>query len=277
MEISLCNEVLRALPLKEQCDMAARLGYDSLELAPFTLGAEPHRLRSGDRRVVRRLIEDARLRVVGLHWLLVAPQGLSITTADPDIRALTLDVLQGLVGLCADLGGHVLVHGSPAQRQIYPGDDVSEARKRAVEAISSAARHAEEAGVVYCIEALPPASTAFINTLQEAADVVTTIGSPAVKTMIDTCAAAASETEPVAALVERWVPGGMIGHVQINDRTGLGPGQGNDDFAPIFRALARTGYRHAISVEPFRYEPDGPTCAARAIGYVRGILESMRA
>jgi sugar phosphate isomerase/epimerase len=68
----------------------------------------------------------------------------------------------------------------------------------------------------------------------------------------------------------------MIGHMQINDRTGLGPGQGSDDFAPIFRALARTGYQHAVSVEPFRYEPDGPTCAARSIGYVRGILESLR-
>jgi sugar phosphate isomerase/epimerase len=276
MEIALCNEVLRTLPLKEQCDLAARLGYDSLELAPFTLGPEPHRLGTADRRAVRRLVEDARLRVVGLHWLLVAPPGLSITTADPDIRARTLDVLRGMVSLCADLGGRVLVHGSPAQRQIDAGDDAVEARKRAIEAISSAVKHAEDAGVLYCIEALPPASTNFINTLQEAADLVETIGSRTVKMMIDTCAVAASETEPPAALIERWVPSGMIGHVQVNDRTGLGPGQGSDDFAPVFRALARTGYRHAVSVEPFRYEPDGPTCAARAIGYVRGILESSR-
>lgn len=276
MEIALCNEVLRAWPLQQQCDLAARLGYDSLELAPFTLGAEPHRLAAADRRGVRRLVEDAGLRVVGLHWLLVAPPGLSITSADPDIRARTLEVLRDLVVLCADLGGRVLVHGSPAQRQVQSGDDFSEARKRAVEAISLTADRAKESGVVYCIEALPPASTNFVNTLQEAADLVQRIGNPALKTMIDTCAAAACETEPVSAVVERWVPTGLIGHVQINDRSGLGPGQGGDDFVPVFRALARTGYGHAVSVEPFRYEPDGPTCAARAIGYVRGILESLR-
>jgi sugar phosphate isomerase/epimerase len=277
MEIALCNEVLRSLPLQQQCGLAARLGYDSLELAPFTLAAEPHRLDASDRRAIRKCIEDAGLRVVGLHWLLVAPPGLSIASADSEVRARTLEVLQGLVALCVDLGGRVLVHGSPAQRQIGPGDDVAEARKRAVEAISLAAERAADAGVAYCIEALPPASTNFVNTLQEAADLVRLIGNPALKTMIDTCAAAACETEPVSAVVERWAPTGLIGHVQINDRTGLGPGQGGDDFAPVFRALARTGYQHAVSVEPFRYEPDGPTCAARAIGYVRGILESLRA
>jgi hypothetical protein len=26
-------------------------------------------------------------------------------------------------------------------------------------------------------------------------------------------------------------------------------------------------------MEPFIYEPDGPTCAARMIGYVSGLLE----
>jgi len=28
-------------------------------------------------------------------------------------------------------------------------------------------------------------------------------------------------------------------------------------------------------VEPFDYRPDGPGCAARAIGYLRGVLEGL--
>jgi hypothetical protein len=28
------------------------------------------------------------------------------------------------------------------------------------------------------------------------------------------------------------------------------------------------------AVEPFVYEPDGPSCAARAIGYLRGLQET---
>jgi sugar phosphate isomerase/epimerase len=46
-------------------------------------------------------------------------------------------------------------------------------------------------------------------------------------------------------------------------------------FAPILAALRRLDYRGICSVEPFDYQPDGPSCAARAIGYVRGILEAL--
>lgn len=276
MEIALCNEVLRTLPLKQQCEVAARLGYDSLELAPFTLGVEPHRLKSTEQRSLRQLITNAGLGVIGLHWLLVSPPGLSITSADSGIRAATLEVLRGLVLLCAELGGRVLIHGSPEQRKITAADDPLEARKRAIEAIVLASEQAAEAGLVYCLEALPSTSTNFVNTIQEAVEIVNAVGSPALRTMIDTCAAAATESQSIPDLIDRWVPAGLIGHVQLNDRSGRGPGQGNDDFAPVFGALMRTGYAHGVSIEPFIYEPDGPTCAARAIGYVRGILDSLR-
>jgi sugar phosphate isomerase/epimerase len=95
--------------------------------------------------------------------------------------------------------------------------------------------------------------------------------------MVDSCAAAASEREPVPAVIERWVPTGLIAHVQLNDRSGRAPGQGEDDFAPVLAALQRTHYAGAVSVEPFVYEPDGPTCAARAIGYLRGVLAGLGA
>ena len=276
MEIALCNEVLRTLPLKQQCELAARLGYDALELAPFTLGAEPHRLAKEQTRYLRQIITDTGLSVIGLHWLLVSPPGLSITTANPDIRATTLEVLRGLVLLCAELGGKVLIHGSPKQRQILPGEDESEAYKRAIEAIAITAESAAEAGLVYCLEALPSTTTNFVNTIREAAEIANAVGSSALRTMIDTCAAAASEAESIPSLIERWVPTGLIGHVHLNDRTGRAPGEGNDDFAPVFGALRRAGYVHSVSIEPFIYEPDGPACAARAIRYVRGILEAMR-
>ena len=80
MRIALCNEVLRELPFDRQVDLAARLGYDGLELAPFTLGAEPHRLPAAERRRLQRVIADAGLQVIGLHWLLVAPAGLSTSS-----------------------------------------------------------------------------------------------------------------------------------------------------------------------------------------------------
>lgn len=257
-----------------QCDLAASLGYDGLELAPFTLGDEPHRLSDKELSRVRRDAEDAGTRIVALHWLLTAPEGLSITTADEAVRSRSIDVMRGLIDVCAALGGRVLVHGSPQQRRLPAGDPAA-AAARGRDALAAIAPHAEQAGVTYCIEPLSTQETSFINTVAEAAELVEAIGSPAVRTMLDCRAARISESAPVAEILDLWLPTGMIAHVHLNDRNRRGPGQGEDEFAPVLDALLRGGYDGAASVEPFVYDPDGATVAARAIGYVRGIVEAL--
>ena len=147
MRIALCNEVIAGKSLAEQCAFAAALGYDGLELAPFTLGEQPHLLGPSERSRIRSTIEAHGLSVVGLHWLLVAPKGLSITTPDKDVRANTIDVMRRLIDLCAALGGKVMVHGSPAQRGIAPGETLQTARARAIESWAAVAETAEQAGV----------------------------------------------------------------------------------------------------------------------------------
>ncbi len=175
--------------------------------------------------------------------------------------------------LCAELDGKVLVHGSPAQRRLPEGNGAAEARKRGIEAFAAIAEDAQRAGVTYCIEALATPDANFVNTVEEAIGIVQQIGNRHVRTMLDCSAGSLMETEPLAALLDRHLPTGMIAHVQFNDRNRRGPGQGEDRFAPVVRALRETGYRGWIAMEPFVYEPDGPTCAARMIGYVAGLLE----
>jgi sugar phosphate isomerase/epimerase len=274
-KLALCNEVLRDLPFERQCALAAGLGYHGLEVAPFTLGDEAYRMPEAERAATRRAAEAHGLQICGLHWLLVAPQGLSITTIDRAVWTKTVDVMRRLVGLCADLGGSYLVHGSPAQRRLDETDPAG-AAERGIEAWTAVAAEATQAGVVYCIEPLAQRETNFVNGVAEAAAIVERIGSPALRTMIDTSAAGVSEAEPVDALIERWMPTGLVAHVQLNDRNRRGPGQGEDRFKPILAALQRTGYGGWLAMEPFDYVPDGPTCAARSIGYVAGILEGLR-
>ncbi len=168
-----------------------------------------------------------------------------------------------------------MVHGSPAQRSVAAGDDPAAAWARARDALAQVATEAEAAGVTYCVEPLAPRETNFVNTLEEAAALVRAVGSPALRTMIDTSAAAQSEREPIDALIARWMPTGLLGHVQLNDVNGRGPGQGDGRFGPVLAALHRTGYTGVVSVEPFDYVPDGRGSAARAIGYLRGLEESL--
>lgn len=273
--LALCNEVLAGLDFPAQCAWAAACGYDGLEVAPYTLDGAPHRLPTAERAAVRRAAADAGLAVTGLHWLLVAPRGLSITSPDAAVRRRTVEVMRALVHLCADLGGRYLVHGSPAQRAIAPGDDPAAALARARECFAAAAEAAGRAGVVYCVEPLARRATGLINTVAEAAALVREIGHPALRTMLDTSAAAESEAEPVADLLDRWLPTGLLAHVQVNDRNRRGPGQGADRFAPVLAALRRHGYAGVVAVEPFEYVPDGPAAAARAAGYLRGLDEAL--
>lgn len=270
MRIALCNEVVAGLDFAAQARLAAALGYDGLEIAPFTLDPEaPHLLPAARRAELRRIAEGEGAPITSLHWLLVAPAGLSITEAA--LHARTLDVMQRLIGLAADLGATLLVHGSPKQRMVAAAGDAA----RAEAAMARAAEWAGQHGLTYCLEPLDAGQTNWATSLAEAAAIVRRIGHPALSAMLDVSAAGNGESEPAEALLRRFVPTGVVAHVHLNDRNRRGPGQGGDRFGPILRALAESGYRGFCAVEPFDYHPDGPGCAARAIGYLRGVMEQL--
>ena len=279
MKFALCNEVLKELPFAEQCRVAAALGYDGLEVAPFTLAPDPMAIDDAKARAFGRIALDHGLEISGLHWLLVAPAGLSIVSADAALRRRGTAVMQRLVELCALMGGRYLVHGSPKQRSVPPGETRAAALDRARECLAAAARSAEQCGVIYCIEPLSTAETDLVNTVAEAIELVQAIGSPTFRTMIDCSAAGQMEREDIPTLIRRWMPTGQIAHVQVNDPNRRGPGQGAMRFAPILAALsemqAAGHYQGIVAVEPFDYVPDGMGSAARAIGYLRGLEEAM--
>ena len=275
MKFSLCNEVLADVPLAEQCRLAAAMGYSGLEIAPYTLAPDPTRMT--DRQIVeaRSIVADHGLEVTGLHWLLVSPEGLSITASDPEVHRRTADALAALVDLCAGLGGRVLIHGSPKQRRL--GTDPERARAVALAHLAAAGARARAAGMVYCIEPISSDEADFVTSLAEAAVLVEAAGEPGLRTMIDTGHALRGEAVPLADLAAQWLPTGLIAHVQFNDSNRRGPGQGSDRLAPFMRALLAADWPHSPAVEPFVYVPDGATTAAAALGYLNGLLEALGA
>jgi sugar phosphate isomerase/epimerase len=281
MEFALCNEVLQPLGFAQQCAFAAKLGYAALEVAPFTLADDPMRIGDAQAREFRRIAEDAGLEVSGLHWLLVAPAGLSISSGDDALRMRTLGVMMRLVELCALMGGKYLVHGSPKQRSTPEGSTREQAFARVTDAFARVAPFAQQHGVTYCIEPLSTRETDVINTVAQAAKIVDEVNSPALKTMIDCSAAGQVEQEPVPALIERWVASGHVAHVQVNDPNRRAPGQGDMRFGPVLAAIERMReqghYKGTVAVEPFDYVPDGPGCAAWSIGYLKGLAEGTHA
>jgi D-psicose/D-tagatose/L-ribulose 3-epimerase len=274
MRIAICNELFQGWPIEKVFDYAAQLGYDGVEIAPFTLGDSVTKISPARRKAIRRAAENSGVEIVGLHWLLVKPQGLYINHPDAKIRLRTQEYIEALIHFCADLGGKVLVHGSPHQRTVQKGWKFDESWERAKETFEGCLETARKRKVTYCIEPLTRKDTNFINNVEEASRLVREIRHPNFKTMLD-CRSAAAEEKSITKSLIRGLDSRMIRHVHVNDASGRGPGFGKTRFAPILKTLVKKGYRGYISVEVFTFDPDPQTIASRSIGYLKGILEAI--
>ena len=275
MKISICNELFKGWEFAKVFDYAAQLGYDAVELAPFTLGETASDISAAERKRIREAAETAGIEIAGLHWLLVKPEGLYINHPDANIRKTTQNYLKELIDLCGDLGGRVLVHGSPQQRNIKEEWDPLETWKRAKETFQICAEAAGSRDVFYCIEALTTADTNFINTIDEALKMVDEIDHPNFQTMLDCRSIHASAKDELPRVLQAALETGKLKHVHVNDPNGRGPGFGDLQFTPLLKILRDADYQGYISVEVFDFAPDPQTIAGRSIGYLHGILESL--
>ena len=264
---AMCNEAFEGRPFREVCRVLRSLDYEGIEIAPFTLAADPLDVTASQRAEYKRIMADEGLSFVGLHWLLVTPKQIHVTTPDADLRKRSWEYVRNLVDLCADLGPDgVMVFGSPKQRSATGGLTPAEATKNFTDGMASIAPHAEQRGVTLLMEALPISQSDVVHTLAEAVHVVETINSPAVRTMFDSHNAE-DETEAHEALIERYF--NLIRHVHVNEMDGRHPGTGNYDFTTIFRTLKRLNYQGWISLEAFDFEPGGDRIASETIAYLK--------
>ena len=262
MRFALCNEMFGDRSLAEVCRVVRRLGYHGVEIAPFTLAPSAPQVTVRQRQETREIIADQGLECVGLHWLLAGPSGLHITTPDEATWLRTKDYFKALIELCSDLGGKVMVLGSPKQRNILPGQTRQGAWQRAVDLLSSVL----DDSVTICIEPLSPTETDFVNTVDEAMRMVRQINHPSFKLHLDV-KALCSEGKPVPEII-RSVRAVDVGHFHVNDPNLYGPGMGQVDYASIAKAINDIGYNGWLSVEVFKYDPDPETIARKSIDYL---------
>jgi sugar phosphate isomerase/epimerase len=266
MRYAICNETFEGWDHARVCRTAAELGYQGLEIAPFTLAPRITDVTAEQRRTLRRQAEDAGLRIIGLHWLLAKTEGLSITAPDEAVRRRTADYLVELARGCRDLGGELMVFGSPAQRRIPAGTSRAQAAEYAVDTFRRAAGGIADCGVRLCLEPLSPPEADFLNTCREAEEILGRIDHPNFVLHLDVKAMHTDEA-PLPELIRRH--GAKAGHFHANDANRRGPGFGATDFVPIFRALRASGYPGWVSVEVFDYTPDPVTIARESIRYMK--------
>jgi sugar phosphate isomerase/epimerase len=274
MKFAVCNETFVDWPFEKAFAFAAECGYTGLEMAPFTMSNYVFDISGQERDRVRRLAEKAGLEILGLHWLLAKTEGYHLTSPDAAQRRVTADYLEQLIRFCADLGGHVMVFGSPRQRDLLPGVSHEEATRYALDVFTSLVPVLERNGVVLALEPLGPKETTFMVTAEETAALVKRIDSPHVRMILDV-KAMASEDVPIPTLITRHAD--MLVHFHANDANLQGPGFGDTDFVPIFRALRQIDYDGWVSVEVFDYTPGVERLARESIRYMKKCLAEVDA
>ncbi len=268
MKYAICNELFEGWPLDKTAAFVAQLGYHGLELAPFTLCDLVTDLSTAQRRKIRRTIEDAGLSVVGLHWLLAHTDGFQLNDTDPAVRARTAQYLLDLIDCCAELGGGVLIFGSPQQRDIPPGRAAAEAWKTTTEIMRRCGERAQRQGLLFCIEPLSRNETNFIVNVDEAADLVRQVDHPGLQMMVDV-KAMSNDPRPIPQQIRAVHP--LFHHVHLNDPNLRGPGMGELDFRPILQTLADLDYTRWLSVEVFDFTPGAERTARASLAYLNAI------
>ena len=269
MKFAICNETFLDWPFEKAFAFARDCGYTGIEIAPFTIHTDARKITDQRRREVRRQAEDAGLDVIGLHWLLAKTEGLYLTTPDAAVRRATSAYLEELARLCRDLGGSIMVFGSPMQRNLLPGVSHEEAMKYAAEVFQAAMPVLEDLDVVLAVEPLGPAEGNFLLTAADGIRLIEMVGSPNCRLHLD-CKAMSTESAPIPDIIRRSAP--WLAHFHANDPNRQGPGMGELEFPPILEALGTIDYRGWVSVEVFDYSPGPERLARESIEYLQRCL-----
>jgi sugar phosphate isomerase/epimerase len=273
MRFAICSEIFQSWAPEEIFRYAARIGYEGVEIAPFTLAKYVTDISGSERARLREAARLAGVAITGIHWVLVQAEGMYLNHSDAAVRDRTSRYFVDLVDFCADLDGRVMVVGSPKQRNVMDGVAPDEAWLWATATFREAVKRAEDRAVTICFEPLAPTETNFINTAAEAVRFVRQFNSPSMKLILDV-KAMCSEAKSIPQIIrEVW---SELAYFHANDRNLKGPGFGDVDFKPIALALREVGYSGWVSVEVFKFDEGPEVIATRSLACLREAFAAAR-
>lgn len=267
MKLGICSEIFNDWnDIGRTIDYVKECGYDGLEIAPFTLSQYVTDIPAATRQEIVKRAEDAALDVLGIHWVFVGPEGVHLTHPDASVRDFTAQYLIDLVHFCGDVGGKVIIFGSPKQRNVEDGMSYDTAFDNARAVFERAMPACEERGVTICMEPLTHLETNFCQSAAETVLLIDAVNHPNFQLILDT-KAMTFEDRDRATLIRDYAK--YLRHYHANDENLNGPGFGDVDFAPIFKALKDIDYQHYVSVEVFNFEPGPLRIASESLEYMR--------
>lgn len=257
-----CQEqLLTGRTLQEKWDAALAWGFDAIELRG-----------QGDGAFAARLPELMSARADGVVMSSVCVDMLHFLGAfDADLRRDALDQMRQQLTTIAAVGGSVAV--TPASygmfsRRLPPfepprsaGDDM----RVLVDSFGELAEVALTQGVVICLEPLNRYEDHMVNTLAQAVEICTAVGSTAIGVCADTYHMNIEEVDVAESLVaaRHW-----LRHVQVSDSNRLEPGAGHVDWVRTLATLHGLDYDAPLAYE-CRLSGPGDEVLPRSTAFLR--------
>ncbi|MCD6089676.1 sugar phosphate isomerase/epimerase [Candidatus Bathyarchaeota archaeon] len=271
MKISICNEIFRGWEMEEAFRFVSKIGYEGVEIAPFTISNDIRNISKKKCEEIKSIASSYGLEIVGTHWLLRGPKGLHITHPSENVRKRTERYLCDLVKFTSEIGGRIMVFGSPNQRNVLKGISREKAWRYAEEIFSACSEFAEDYDVIIAFEPLARSLTNFINTAEEAIRLIEKIAHTNFRLNLDVYSML-DERRPLPDIIR--ISKDYLVHFHANDDNMLGPGFGNVDFKQIMNALKEIGYKGFISVEVFDFSPGPQRIATISLETLKRVLFS---
>lgn len=261
---AVCNELFGQMDLARSFAVIRQCGFGGVELAPHTVFGDYTGQMQPGIATIRNALAGEGLAFAGLHWLLVGPEGLHVTSPDDSVWRRSWDHVARLIDLAGELGGGVMVFGSPAQRASGGLSTPTQALARFTDGLLSVADRATEANSRILLEALPSQHTDIINTLEEVRGVLEAMSHPALESVFDFHNVEDEQLE-WPDLIRQY--SSIFTHVHLNEPDGSAPSPESDNlpaYWAAFDALGEAGYDRWVSLEIFTV-PEEPAAVLRGV------------
>ncbi len=235
---------------------AAELGYNGVELALKDR-------QDVDGPSLSRLLSRHGLEVSCISTGQVfAVKGLALSHPDEEVRERTVSTFFGLIELARDFGR--MINIGRVRGAIAPGDSYEATATRFVETAERIAEEAEKRGVTLILEPVNRYETNFINSLDDAAALVTRLQRGWMGLMPDVFHMNIEDASIPGSLVRH---GSLVKYIHLADSNRRAPGQGHIDFDGVLDALSQIGFDGWASVEILPV-PDPDTAAKQAAEFL---------
>jgi sugar phosphate isomerase/epimerase len=243
-----------AWPVEQDAAVAALLRRQevcAVEIAPTKIWPSPTTASPAEVRAYRKAWRRRGVRIVAAQALLFGKPELTVFQS-AEIRHQTLDYLDAIARVCADLGAESLVFGSPRNRCRH-GLPAGVVQQIAVEFFGALGEMALRYGTAFVLEANPAQyGTDFLTGAAEAISLVRQVNHPGLRLHFDIGCMTLSN-DAIEAVVSAGA--GWLHHVHVSEPHLAPIGSGGADHQRYARSLQAIGYDRWCSIEMKMAEP----------------------